>query len=244
MAQDLQVEQPLYERVYTELADRIASGTWRPGSRLPSERSLSASFGVSRLTLRRALLALEQDGLVDRGGKRGWRTASGPMSEPPNELLGFSAMARARGLTPTARVLKAEVREATFNEAEVLRIAPGASVFELERLRLLDAVPIAVHRAILPLARAPWLPTVDFGTASLHDALEEGGVRPTTAHSVIEVLDADERLAELLDVPVGKGLLLASGLTFDQDGLPIESGWIAHRPDRYRLRTTLTRRSV
>lgn len=238
------LDQPLYERVYAALADRIASGVWRPGSRLPSERSLSSSLGVSRLTLRRALLALEQDGLVERRESRGWRATSGPISEPPNELLGFSAMARARGLRPTARVLTNHVREATFNEAEQLRIAPGATVFELERLRLFDAVAIAVHRAILPLARAPWLPEVDFTTASLHDALEEGGVRPTTANYVIEVLDADERLAQLLGVPIAKGLLLATGLTFDQNGAPIELGWIAHRPDRYRLRTTLARRST
>jgi DNA-binding GntR family transcriptional regulator len=197
---------------------------------------------VSRLTLRRALVELEQDGLLDRGGKRGWRMPSGQMSEPPNELLGFSAMARARGLTPASRVLVCTVREATFDEAERLGIAPGAPVFELERLRLFDTAPVAVHRAILPLARAPWLTDVDFAVASLHDALDEGGVRPTTANYSLEVLDADERLSQLLGVPVGKGLLLATGETFDQQGTPIELGWVAYRPDRYRMRTTLTRR--
>jgi GntR family transcriptional regulator len=237
------VDQPLYERVYSLLAERIGAGIWRPGSRLPSERALSTLFGVSRLTVRRALIALEHDGLLERGEKRGWRTASGPMSEPPNELLSFTAMARSRGLTPAARVLTRDVREASINEAETLKIAPGAPVFELERLRLFDTVPIAVHRAVLPLARAPWAPDVDFTTASLHEALEEHGIRPTTAHYVIEVLDADTRLGRLLDVTVGKGLLLATGVTFAQDAVPIELGWIAHRPDRYRLRTTLVRGS-
>lgn len=234
-------EQPLYERVYSALADRIASGAWRAGSRLPSERALSQSFGVSRLTLRRALLSLERDGIVERGNSRGWHTASGPLSEPPNELLGFSAMARSRGLTPSARVLTHDVRESTLAESEQLRIAPGAAVFELERLRLFDEIPIAVNRAILPLTRAPWLPEVDFTTASLHGTLEEHGIQPSVASYAIEVLDANERLAELLRVPVGKGLLLATGSTFDQSGSPIELGWIAHRPDRYRLRTTLAR---
>jgi GntR family transcriptional regulator len=235
-------EQPLYEQAVTALAERIASGVWRPGSRLPSERSLSASLGISRLTLRRALEELEHDGLIGRGDNRGWRVASGPISEPPNELLGFSAFARARGLTPGARVLTNTVREATLDEAELLRIAPGAQVFELERLRLFDTVPIAVNRAVIPLSRAFWLPEIDFASASLHDALESGGIRATTADYSVEVLDADERLANLLDVPIGKGLLLATGVTLDQTNTPIELGWIAYRPDRYRLRTTLTRR--
>jgi GntR family transcriptional regulator len=234
--------QPLYEQAYDSLAARMAAGAWRAGSRLPSERALSASLGVSRLTVRRALLALERDGLVERGEGRGWRATSSQMSEPPNELLGFSAMARVRGLTPSARVLTTRVREATLGEAEALQIAPGALVFELERLRLLDDVPIAVNRAQLPLSRAPWLPEVDFSTASLHDALEKDGVWPTRADYVVEVIDADAWLAQLLEVPVGKGLLVARGETYDQRGFPIELGWIAHRPDRYRLRTTLVRR--
>jgi GntR family transcriptional regulator len=243
-AGQLSVEQPLYERVYGVLAERIASGAWRAGSRLPSERALGTSLGVSRLTLRRALSALERDGLVERGESRGWFAAGGPMSEPPNELLGFSAMAQARGLTPAARVLKSGAREATFAEAEQLGIAPGASIFELERLRMFDEIAIAVNRAILPLARLPWLVDIDFSTASLHASLEARGIRPTTANYVIEVLDADEQLARLLDVPIGKGLLLATGLTRDQNDAPLELGWIAHRPDRYRLRTTLSRRST
>ena len=235
------VQQPLYEQAYSALADRIASGEWRPGSRLPSERALADLLGISRLTLRRALFALERDGLVERGASRGWHAASGPMSEPPNELLGFSAMARARGLTPTADVLRREVREATFSEAEQLRIAPGAPVFDLERLRRFSDIPIAVNRSLLALERVPWITEVDFTTASLHAVLEDAGVKPFRAEFVIEVLDADDRLATLLDVPVGKGLLLSSGLSYDEKGTPIELGWIAHRPDRYRMRTTLTR---
>jgi DNA-binding GntR family transcriptional regulator len=237
------VQQPLYEQAYTALSDRIASGEWRPGSRLPAERALADLLGISRLTVRRALFALERDGLVERGASRGWHAASGPMSEPPNELLGFSAMARARGLTPTADVLRQEVREATFSEAEHLRIAPGAPVFDLERLRRFSDIPIAVNRSRLALERVPWITGIDFRTASLHAVLEEAGVKLFRAEFVIEVLDADERLAGFLDVPIGKGLLLSSGLSFDERNTPIEFGWIAHRPDRYRMRTTLNRRT-
>jgi GntR family transcriptional regulator len=234
-------QQPLYERVYDELAARIATD-WRSGSRLPSERALCDSLGVSRLTLRRALTLLERNGLVERRDGRGWRTADAAVSEAPNELVGFSDLAFGRGLTPSSIVLLAEVREATLAEAELLRIAPGAQLFDLERLRHLDGVAVAVDRAQLPLARAPFLLEVDFTVASLHQTLEAHGVSPTSADYTVEVWDADERLAELLGVPTGKGLLLATGTTFDQDNVPIESGWIAYRPDRYRLQTRLVRR--
>jgi GntR family transcriptional regulator len=236
-----EAQQPLYEQVYDELAARIATD-WRPGSRLPSERALCETLGVSRLTLQRALTLLRSNGLVERGDGRGWRTADTAVSEAPNELVGFSELAFGKGLTPSSVVLLAEARESTLAEAELLRIAPGAQLFDLERLRLLDGVAVAVDRAQLPLMRAPFLPEVDFATASLDHALGEHGVWPTTANYTVEVWDADARLAELLEVPVGKGLLCASGTTFDQNKVPIQIGWIAYRPDRYRLQTRLVRR--
>ena len=107
----------------------------------------------------------------------------------------------------------------------------------------MDKVPIAVDHTVLPLAPAPWLPEVDFTRASLHALLEEHGITPMRAEYVVEVRDADERLAELLDVSLGKGLLWARGVTTNQDGRTIERGWITYRPGRYRMRTTLVRGS-
>ena len=148
--------QPRYELVYDVLSRR-AIDQWRPGSRLPSERALSEELSVSRLTVRKALAALGRDGVIERGDGRGWFVAGDAVSEPPNELLGFSALAERRGLEPSARVLSQRVREAALGEAERLRIAPGADLFELERLRYLDGVAIALHVVRVPLARAPFV---------------------------------------------------------------------------------------
>lgn len=235
------VEQPLYEQAHNALAELIRSGTYRRGSRLPSERALSEALGVSRLTLRRALGSLVALGIIERRAPRGWFAASGPVTGATNELLSFSNMAHARGLHPTARVLEREVRPADLDESDALRIAPGASMFDIMRLRMLDGIPIAVDRSRIPLARAPWLTGVDFEVASLHASLEGGGVVPTSADYTIGVVDADERLASLLDVSIGGGLLHATGITFDQHAMPFELGWAAYRPDRYRMQTRLTR---
>ena len=74
--------QPLYLRVYRLIADEIASGSLRPGDRLPSERELTERLGVSRATVRRALGELAMDGLVTASAGRGSFVSSGPLVPP------------------------------------------------------------------------------------------------------------------------------------------------------------------
>ena len=233
---------PLYLQVHRAVADEIARGTWRPEERLPPERVLCERFAVSRVTLRRALNALVSDGLLRASHGRGWYVAGGPLGEPPNALESFSAMGRARGLVPSARVLSTAVRPATIDEAEALTIAPGADLFAIERLRLLDGLPISIDKSRVPLARAPGLAAADFSQASLYTTLEADGVVPAWAEFALSAAAATPEEAALLDLAVGSPLLTASQTTFDQDHRPIELGHVRYRGDRYRFRATLVRR--
>ena len=237
----LPAQPPLHERVQTSLAAAISSGSYRPGSKLPSERALSESLRVSRLTVRKAMNSLVEDGMVTHRDGRGWFVTSSAISERANELLGFTAMAERRGFTPTSLVISSNRRPAEVGEAEALKIAPGSPVLEVERLRLLDGVPTAVHRVRVPLHRLPFLDDIDLGETSLHAAFEQRGVVPTEASYEVQVVVADEHLASLLEVRTGTGLLLMSGATVDQHREVIELGWVAYHPDRYRLQTTFRR---
>ena len=230
-----------YERVQRELAEEIGRGARPGGSRLPPERTLAAHYGVSRVTLRRALSELEREGLVARD-PRGWSVIAAVVGEPPNALMSFSEMAAARGLTPSARVLDRRVREASVDEAELLGLAPGAPLFELERLRLMDGVPILIDRSTIALALAPALDDVDFSTASLYQVLQERyGVRPARARFAIDAIAADDRQASLLGLPAGGPLLRCSQATEDDAGRTIERCDMVYRGDRYRFRATLVR---
>lgn len=231
-----------YREVARALADEIRTGGLDDATHLPSERALVGRFGVSRVTVRRALQALEAEGLVVSAAGRGWLPQSGRLEEPQNELLSFTAIAEERGLRASSRVVAAGVREATLDEAEQLGVAPGASVVELNRVRLLDDMPVASDRSLVPVARAPALLSRDWTTASLYNVLEEAGCTPTRADYVVQAAAADEREARLLDLPVGAPVLRAKQLTYDSTGRPIQLCWLAYRGDRYRLRTSLARR--
>jgi len=231
-----------YQRVQESLAEELARDRRPPGSPLPPERALAEHFGVSRVTMRRALDELERAGVVSRTPGGGWAVASARIGEPPNELMSFTEMAASRGLTPAARVVTQRVHPATIDEAERLGLAPGAPLFELERLRLMDDVPILVDRTRIPLTLAPDIVQIDFSAASLYGALEERyGIRAARARVAVEAIAADERLAALLELEPGGPLLRCDQITEDETGRRIELCEMVYRGDRYRFRATLVR---
>jgi DNA-binding GntR family transcriptional regulator len=236
---DLTSGEHRFRQIARTIASQIANGEIARGSRLMSERDLGKHFNVSRVTIRRALLDLQERGLIEPEGARGWFVASA-LGEP-NALMGFSEMARARGLKPQSRVLKAEVRAATLDEAERLGIAPGAMLFDLERIRLLDDVAVAHERSRVVLELAPDIARASFETASLYDELRKFGVLAHSADYVLQGGAADAREAELLDVAIGAPLLIATATAHLQSGNAMELSHSIFRSDRYRFRTTLFR---
>jgi GntR family transcriptional regulator len=230
-----------YQHVQEQLAEEIERGGRRPGSRLPPERALAEHFGVSRVTLRRALGELARAGVVERSGT-GWMVASATIGEPPNALMSFSEMAASRGLTPGGHVLQRHTRPATIDEAEALGLAPGAPLLELERLRSMDGVPILIDRTRVPLSLAPGLDHLDLEGRSLYEVLEEHfGMRATAARFTVEAIAADERRARLLGLERGQPLLRCQQQTEDETGRRIELCEMVYRGDRYRFRATLLR---
>ncbi len=230
-----------YERVREQLSEEIERDRRPAGSRLPPERAMAEHYGVSRATLRRALDELAQDGVVERV-PGGWAVASRVVGEPPNELMSFSEMAASRGLTPGGRVLDRGVRPATMEEADALGLAPGAPLFELERLRSMDAVPMLIDRTRVPMSLADGIDEVDLEGVSLYEVLEDRyGIRPARARFTVEAIAADARRALLLDLDPGQPLLRCEQQTEDESGRPIELCEMVYRFDRYRFRATLVR---
>lgn len=227
---------------YRELSDLLQRGSLAPGSRLPGERELAARIGVSRSTLRQALDLLAARGAVDRSPQRGWFVPPRVVGEPPSTLQSFSEMARARGLEPGARVLGMRDRPATFEEAGRLRIAPGASVLELSRLRTLDGVPACVDASVIVLAKVPLLAGAELADRSLYEVIEAlSDVRVERSSYTLRADACGRALAGLLGVQPGSPVLVCEEVTYLSDGSPILAGAITYRADSYRFRADLFR---
>lgn len=237
---------PLYARVAARLMDDLVAGGAAPGDRLPSERRLTEHYAVSRTTLRGALKDLEQRRLIEPSAARGWFVSGQPDPGPaPRPVLrGFADLAVEQGLVTHTSVLGAGVRPCTIEEGRTFRMAPGADLFELRRVRYLDGLVVAVEHNRLPLALCPELASTDFSTASLWTTLRTADPVqvPTTADYDVEARSPTAEECTRLEIGAAVPLLVATQLTANQHDQPLELTVAAYRSDRYRFTASLGRR--
>src|SRR5262249_36275816 len=141
----------LYLRVETILASEIADGDLRVGDQLPTEDSLISRFGVSRITVRRAIQNLVSRGLVEIRRGKGTFVAAPKIAQELTELSGFVEDMHALGRKPTARVISKEIVTADATVARQLGLTKGERVIRIRRVRLADGIPLSFDETFLPL---------------------------------------------------------------------------------------------
>ncbi len=226
---------PLYLQLKQWLSTRIVSGELPPGTQLPGDHELSERLGVSRGVVRQALSELRHDGLIERERGRGTfvsqpKTAQGLIGS----LRGLADDAALRGQRIDSTVLRLVERPPDELIAEKLRLAPGAPVAEIERLRTLDGEPWVLVVTYLPAALVPGIVRHDLGGAvSLYRVLrEEYGLVPASAVRRVEAAVTDAREAHLLRMRVGEPLLVLRSISYTADEHPLEYFVARHRGDR------------
>lgn len=230
---------PAVALAHQALAESIRRVVYPPASRLPGERELAALVGVSRTTLRLALLQLAEEGIVHSSSQRGWFVTSRMLSEPPSVLQSFTEMAKARGLHPVTEVLSQKVRPSTFEEAARLSIVPSSPVLELKRRRSLDQVPVCVDTNILAVG-VDALGALDFTNQSLYETLREVcGITVARCAYIVQAIAATGDLTTLLDIDEGAPVLSGQEVTYALDGSAISTGTTIYRGDAYRFQADL-----
>jgi GntR family transcriptional regulator len=237
MADDEVALGPAADDTRRRLETMLRDGSLRPGQRLGAERDLAVQLGVSRSTLRHALGALENDGLVRRVPGRGGGTfvTQGKIDRDLSRIVGVPALLRDQGFTAGSRIVSMAVVAASRDAARELAIEPGSFVVDLVRIRLADGTPISLEHAQLPADRVPGLPERQL-SGSLYELLErEYDLRPHEAVERIEVAPASREVASILGVRPGEALLSVTRRTVDEDDVPFEWSHDLFVADRTRI---------
>lgn len=204
-----------YRQIADELRARLQNDEFAPGDLLPSESELGAAHQVSRVTVRRALEQLREEGLVDSRQGFGWFRATAPVAQNLSALSTLEAQLIASGKRSERRVLAFAYVKAPSSVAEVLGTD---DVLEVKRCHLADGQPFARVTVWCPAELAHDLSRNDVVAAPFVDLL---GVEVAGARQRIGAVGAADADARLLRVPPGSPLLRATRTTFDREGRPV-----------------------
>ncbi|MBI4673061.1 MAG: GntR family transcriptional regulator [Chloroflexi bacterium] len=229
---------PIFKQIAAQLRQQIEQGKLRFGDVMPGERELAESFRVSRMTLRAAIDELVDEGLLTRQRGRGTIVAHVRISKQAQVLgfMSFSEEMRARGLTPSSRVLDFKSEVANAAVAAQLDLPLGAQVILLKRVRLANGEPMALECCYVPYERFKRLLEFDLAARSLYDILEqEFETRPTLCEETVEAIALNAPEARDLGCKRGAPALLVTRVTRDARGALIEAEQTLYRSDRYRM---------
>ncbi|UUE21129.1 GntR family transcriptional regulator [Microbacterium sp. J1-1] len=216
------MRRPLHEQLYEQMRDRIRSGEWPEGERVPSEHSLIAEFGTSRGPIRQALATLRAEGAVDGGRGAPPRVRRLVPTQSFQSFVSFTDWARSIGRRPGQRVIEAARRPASETVADDLGVEPGAAIVEIVRLRLLDDEPAMLERSAFPFAVGKLLLAADLDTGSIYQTMQDHGCAPVRARHVFDAVPTDDLDAAALAVSVSTPLLRVRRTAWAEDGSLVE----------------------
>ncbi|HEX8446093.1 MAG TPA: GntR family transcriptional regulator [Sphingomonas sp.] len=227
---------PLYLQLQQLLRDAIQNNVLGENDAIPAERDLAAEYDVSRITVRKAIGGLVEEGLLTR--RRGAGTFVAVRVEKSfSKLSSFSEDMLSRGRQPSSSWISRAVGAVTPEEALSLGLSPGAPVYRFRRIRFADEVPMALE---LSTIASYCLPSVEAVGDSLYDALEAAGNRPVRALQRLRAVPFGAEHARMLGVGAGHAGLLIERRAFLRDGRAAEYTQSFYRGDAYDFVAELT----
>jgi GntR family transcriptional regulator len=218
---------PLYYQLENILREKIMSGVFAAGSRLPTEIELIRLYGVGRITVRQALAALTKDGLIERRRRRGTfvterKTRRRPFEERV-DLTGSLDEVIAAEAGATFKVIEMNRIDADPQEAELFGLGAGEPLYRVKRLGLREGKPRNLTLDYLPAEIGERLTAEELSAGSLLQTLETRfGLSLKGASQRITAALADPYLAKLLDVRVGSPILSIERAVYAGGAAPVE----------------------
>lgn len=223
---------PLYQQVIDIIKNEINSGVYKAGARIPNEFELAESYKVGRVTVRRAIEELVQQGyLTKRQGKGTFVNAPKLKRKirQKGDVQSFTEGCAANDMVPGARLVSRTVVAATHEDAAFFGVEPGCELIVVERVRTADGIPVMLENNAFVLADHPYLQTLadeDLTDNSIFALVaEHSGRAPLKSDPcTVEIALADAQTAPLLEVPVGEPLFYMEAYFTDAGGRPLLLG--------------------
>ena len=224
---------PLYQQLMEVIKNQISSGELRSGDRIPTEAELSKLYDISRITVRKAVELLEEEEVLIKKQGIGTFVIAKKLKRDSNRFMGYTEHCRMEGSKPGARLITADLIDASVSQADQLKLDEGEKVIRIIRLRTADEEPVMIEENYFPVRFAYLLG--ENLTESLYKILENNGTYAASGKNRITICYAEPDEAVHLGVAEGEALLLWKGLCLDSKGNPLHIYKNKVNPKRYEI---------
>ncbi len=232
---------PLYVQIREKLRTELAQ--MEPGKAIPIEAELEKKFGVSRITIRRAVEDLVAEGLILRQQGRGTFVQRPKLTHELNLITSWTDQLKSLGFSPKTSHRRVEQRPALPHVAEALQLREQEEVISIQRIRLAGRERISYMINFLPASLVPDFMEREFAEESLYDFLRRCfSLEPATAVDTVGTRPASQEESDALRIEHNSPVLTVRRISYLENGKPLELAIVASRGDRYQYQVTLKNR--
>lgn len=223
---------PKHTIIEKDLLTKIQNGTYQPNTLIPKEIELMKIYNVSRPTVRQAIQALVNQGLLAKRKKRGTIVLQKKISQAfTHTIESYNDEAKNKGLTPKTHVILLQKELPDDEVCLNLKVATDDYVYKLVRLRYANNQPVVLVTSYIPYKLCPDLDQFNFENDSLYSILDKTDCQITQVKRKLEVLAADETTADLLNIDAKDPIFYFHTVGFTADDLPVEYSIAKYRGD-------------
>jgi GntR family transcriptional regulator len=232
-----EINKPLFSRIQEYIADLILTGKLTPETKIQSERDFSEDLGVSRMTVRKALTELVNEGLLERKHGSGTYVAKPKITYDAREMVNYTQAMQQRNIATASQLLEFGEMVASRRLAEILKIEIGNPLYRVSLLRFANRVPVILERGFFPCAHFPKLEDWDLEKCSTLDLLTNVyHMKPGLISQTVGAVAAVDTVAQQLRVEEGFPLMMLARIIYsDETKTPVVFSQDFLRSDYARL---------
>lgn len=232
---NINAQLPLYAQLKDILKNKIHTGEYKENTKIPTEPELTESYGVSRITVRRAVKELVEEGYLVKKQGKGTFVSRHKVFRKIEYVAGFSDSCKANGFTPTSILLERKKLPASEDLSSKLQVDLGTELIYIQRKRMADNLPIMLENNYFVYSEYAFLMEEDMD-GSLYKLLEERGTLAINpGETVLEMVSATDQIAKIMDVGFGTPFFFVDTVINDQNNHPVHVGHQYYLGEAYRF---------
>lgn len=232
-------QQPLYQQLIVKIRDKIRSGEYKPGDKIPTEKDLSDIYEVSRITVRRTIEELCNQGYLSKCQGKGTFVEAPKIYRKieQDNNISFTETCIANGRKPSSHILLCELITMLSGQNEFFQMEESNKIYHIQRILSADDLPLIFEDVYIPQYRVPNFDVSHLENVSLFQLLNQEYhiSKSTKGRSTIEIATATLEMASNLRIAVGEPVMFLESYIYDHDDRPLYISKENIVGSRYRL---------